>query len=418
MLAIIEPWFSIFMLFCASQAVTGIYLLLKNPDRPYSNKMLALLFLSWGFSCYWFFAFIQGPPFFSKAVTTFIGPMISLTLFPPIYLYIKYLFFEYKSFRNLDHLHFLPVYVFIAFTIYLYWAGNFTIAGMRGHYLYHSRTIICSYIAMIQGPCYFFATNRLMKIRHKKLLQEFSDIERKKLQWLRVINYSFVLIFVIGGISTIFRTTHINPYYLYLGYHFVMGVSLFYITLKIFALPELFSSKARIREVNDSYSSYPITSPITLHLPKNNAPSFPATIKQERIDFIQQEEVEVHIPTVKDEEIAKKLEQVMKQHKLYTNPNISLHDLAKSISETRNSVSNVLNNQIHKTFYDYINELRVEESKKLLSDPDKANYTIEAIAAEAGFKTMSVFYRFFKDIVKTTPTQFRKQISTFAKVLD
>ncbi len=402
------------MLFCASQAVTGIYLLLKGPDMPYSNKMLALLFISWGFSCYWFFAFIQGPPFFSKAVTTFIGPMISLTLFPPIYLYIKYLFYEYKSFRKSDHLHFLPVYIFIVFTIFLFWAGDFTIIGMREHPLYHSRTIVCSYIAMIQGPCYFYATNRLMKIRHKKLLQEFSDIERKKLQWLRVINYSFVLIFVLGGISTIFRTTHINPYYLYLGYHFVMGVSLFYITLKIFALPELFSSKAQISEVSDSYYNYAITAPITLNIPKSVAQTIPIKEEEKSVNFLQQETSDIILPTIKDGEIAKKIEQVMKQHKLYTNPNISLHDLAKSISETRNSVSNALNNQIHKTFYDYINELRVEESKKLLADPHKANYTIEAIAAEAGFKTMSVFYRFFKDIVKVTPSQYRKKTTTYS----
>lgn len=391
MLANLESWFSVFMLFCASQAITGLYLLLREKNRPYANNMLALLFLSWGFSCYWFFAFIQREPFFSRAVTTFIGPMISLTLFPPIFLYIKYLFYEYTSFRKSDHLHFLPVYLFLVFTFYLFWAGGFTIEGMRSHPWYHARTMVSSYIAMIQGPCYFYFTNRIMKIRLKKLLEEYSDIEQKKLQWLKVINYSFVLIFVIGGISTIIKTTHFNPYYLYLGYHFIMGISLFYITIKIFSIPELFTKKPEVL--------------------KNEIPVLNLSYTNDHVTAPEPDTPETNTASIKDGEIIKKLEKVMQEQKLYKDPNINLHDLAYSISETRNSVSNVLNNQLHKSFYDYINELRVEESKKLLSDPKTANYTIEAIAAEAGFKTMSVFYRFFKDLVKTTPSQFRKQIN-------
>ncbi len=422
MLNSIQAWFSVFMLFSASQAVTGIYLLLKEKVKPYANKMLALLFLSWGFSCFWFFAFIQGPPFFSRAVTTFIGPMLSLTLFPPIYLYIKYLFYEYDSFKIKDHFHFLPVYIFIIFTLYLYKEGEFTIAGMRGHSWYHTRTIICSYITMIQGPLYFYATNRILKMRHKKLLEEYSDIEKKKLQWLQIINYSFALIFIIGGVSTIFRTTHINPYYLYLGYHFIMGASLFYITLKIFSVPELFSIKDPHDE-DEHFHEYKPVSTESLSDINNDEKQIDVIALKTSNEFVIEPDSGNHIvenltPSIKDGEIIKKLEKVMLEKKLFKNPNINLHDLAISISETRNSVSTVLNQQLKKTFYDYINELRVEESKVLLSDPKKANYTIEAIAAEAGFKTMSVFYRFFKDIVKTTPTQYRKQISENSQLPD
>ncbi len=423
--------------------------------------MLALLFLSWGFSCYWFFAFIQGAPFFSRPVTTFIGPMISLTLFPPIFLYIKYLFYEYPSFKPRDHLHFLPVYLFIVFTLYLYWAGNFTIAGMRAHPWYHARTMISSYIAMIQGPCYFYATNRIMKIRYKKLLEEYSDIEQKKLHWLKVINYSFVLIFVIGGISTVIKSAHLNPYYLYLGYHFVMGVSLFYITLKVFGIPELFTAKPSPYGANgptrpfrfealsypNPFISYAGTTSQELSGKQQHAVKPPENTKDHngasanladvyRADYSRSnaemavgnitnrnqgdgnQGTENHMPTFKDVEVIQKLEQIMAEQKLYKDPNINLHDLAFAIDETRNSLSSALNHQLNKPFYDYINDLRVEESKKLLSDPKKANYTIEAIAAEAGFKTMSVFYRFFKDIVKVTPTQFRKQVVSATQVIE
>src|SRR5690554_709841 len=129
MLSAIESYFSILMLFGASQAVTGIYLLLKKKRRPFSNNLLALLLFAWGFSCYWFFAFIHMGAFFSVGVTTFIGPMLALTLFPPVYLYVKYLFYEYAKFQRKDHLHFLPIYIYIGFTLFLYFDSDFSIAA-------------------------------------------------------------------------------------------------------------------------------------------------------------------------------------------------------------------------------------------------------------------------------------------------
>ncbi len=111
----------------------------------------------------------------------------------------------------------------------------------------------------------------------------------------------------------------------------------------------------------------------------------------------------------KENEIIAKLEKVMKEQKLYKNPNFSLNDLAGAISESRNAISHALNASLNKTFYNYVNELRIEESKRLLSDENLLHLTIDGIAAESGFKTMSVFYRFFKDVEKVTPAVYRKQ---------
>lgn len=85
-----------------------------------------------------------------------------------------------------------------------------------------------------------------------------------------------------------------------------------------------------------------------------------------------------------------------------------MNDIIEAISESRNAISHALNNIRSKTFYTHINELRVAESKRLLSDRTLLHYAIEGIATESGFKTMSVFYRFFKDTEKMTPAVYRK----------
>ena len=387
--SVIESYFSILMLFGASQAVTGIYLLLKDKHKPFANYMLALLLLVWGFSCYWFFAFIHQGPFFSVTVTTFIGPMLALLLFPPIYLYVKFLFYEHKGFPKSDHLHFLPVYLFIVFTLYLYVDSGFSIPDMRHHEWYHARTLACSYIAMVQGPFYFIMTNRILKLRHQRLKEQYSEIESRKLEWLHVINYSFALVFIIGGISAIIRITYLDPYMLYMAYHAVIAVSIFYITLMIFKSPIIFKNPEPVSKSN-------ITESVVTEIPTMQ----PVT------PTISSSEGQLH---AKETDIIAKIETFMREDKPYKNPNFSLNDLAAAISESRNAISTVLNKSLEKTFYNYINELRIEESKRLLADESLLHFTIEGIAAESGFKAMSVFYRFFKDIEKETPAVYRKK---------
>ncbi|PVW16280.1 helix-turn-helix domain-containing protein [Marixanthomonas spongiae] len=386
----IESYFSLLMLFGASQAVTGIFLLFKDKKRPYSNTLLAVLLLAWGFSCYWFFAFIHQSPFFSVTVTTFIGPMLALTLFPPVFLYAKYLFYEYKGFQKIDHLHFSPIYLYAVFTMYLFIDSDYSILTMRHHDLYKVRQEVCSYLATLLGPFYFIKTSQILKLRQKMLKQEYSEIESRKLKGFQIINYSFALVFIIGGISTIVENTYINPYVLYMAYHAVLAISIFYIVVMIYKYPIVFKRTENAPE------------------PYSNTTSMAEDLKEKSDSHKTQFSNENN--SAKEEVIIAKIEKVMNEQKLYKNQNFSLNNLAEAVSESRNAISHALNNKLNKTFYNYINELRIQESKHLLSDKNLQHYTIEGIAIESGFKTISVFYRFFKDIEKVTPAVYRKKV--------
>ena len=52
----------------------------------------------------------------------------------------------------------------------------------------------------------------------------------------------------------------------------------------------------------------------------------------------------------------------------------------------------------------YLNRLRVEYSVKLIKE--KNNFSIEAIAEEAGFNSRSTFYRAFYKQFGMTPTEY------------
>lgn len=106
-----------------------------------------------------------------------------------------------------------------------------------------------------------------------------------------------------------------------------------------------------------------------------------------------------------------KMERLMQEDKTYLNENLDLRAFANELSVEPNLVSHVLNNHLHKTFFKYINDYRVEEVKRRMGDPVFSHLTILAIAFESGFNSKTSFNRIFKQMTGMTPTQYQKYSS-------
>jgi len=102
------------------------------------------------------------------------------------------------------------------------------------------------------------------------------------------------------------------------------------------------------------------------------------------------------------------LEVFMEENKLYLNADLSLYDLAQRLNVSRHTLTYVLNNEVGKNFFQYINEYRVEEVKQRLKDPRYDDSTVLEIAFDSGFNSKSSFNSLFKQYCSTTPTQYRK----------
>ena len=99
----------------------------------------------------------------------------------------------------------------------------------------------------------------------------------------------------------------------------------------------------------------------------------------------------------------------MEEERGFTNPELSLQSLSESSGFPRYLVTEVLNNRMGTNFFTYVNGLRTQEAKRLLSSPDN-KYSIEAIGFECGFKSRSSFYTFFKKSVGMTPNEFKLSV--------
>lgn len=98
---------------------------------------------------------------------------------------------------------------------------------------------------------------------------------------------------------------------------------------------------------------------------------------------------------------------IMEQEKPYLNPNLTIKDLAKYLGTNRTYLSSYFAHVLHTTFYDYVNSLRIEKKTLPLME-EHPEYTLERIASESGFLSISTFRRSFQKLKGVTPSEYRK----------
>lgn len=104
--------------------------------------------------------------------------------------------------------------------------------------------------------------------------------------------------------------------------------------------------------------------------------------------------------------LLKKLDLALTENELYKNPNLTLTELAKAIQVRSHLLSQLLNDNLNKSFSVFINEYRIETAKTLLKT--NPNLKMEIIAEQSGFNSNSTFYAAFKKVTNTTPAKYAK----------
>ena len=106
-------------------------------------------------------------------------------------------------------------------------------------------------------------------------------------------------------------------------------------------------------------------------------------------------------------EYSDSLERIMRDEKLYLEETLSLRTLAARLKLDANLVSFVLNTVMKKSFYDYVNEFRIDEVKRKIQDPAYQHIKIVEIGFECGFNSKATFNRVFKKCTGKSPSQYK-----------
>ncbi|MBL6448138.1 helix-turn-helix transcriptional regulator [Fulvivirga sp. 29W222] len=110
------------------------------------------------------------------------------------------------------------------------------------------------------------------------------------------------------------------------------------------------------------------------------------------------------IPLQEADELLEKVTQLLEEEALYKDPNLTLAQLAKALSIRPHLLSQLLNDNLNKSFSHFINEFRVREAIELLKS--NRNLKMEIIAEMCGFNSNSTFYAAFKKVTNTTPAKY------------
>lgn len=323
--------------------------------------------------------FSQYPAFFvfSLSSPTMIGPLL--------FLYVKYQT-QNKSFNPKDLFHFIPYCIISLLYVKFYFltSEEKVIVLQQGGRGFKAASYINVQIIYLSGIIYTCWSLFMLWRFRKNLKNEFSNTDRIQFNWLLfliigiIVIWSVLLVFKQDRFISIVSTSFI----LILGYFGISQVNVFQKRYGLMEEEKPLVENENIKEIMPEI--------------KNTS-----EIKYQYSSLSEMESIQIH----------KKLKEVLKDEKPYLNAELTLNDLAKLVGSHSNKVSEVINRYEKKTFYDLINELRIQEFLVKLNLPESNNYTFTSLAYDCGFNSKASFNRNFKKHTNRTPSEYLKDSS-------
>jgi AraC-like DNA-binding protein len=112
-----------------------------------------------------------------------------------------------------------------------------------------------------------------------------------------------------------------------------------------------------------------------------------------------------YLSNIDKEKLRNKIDELMKTEEIFIDDNLTMDKLASLSEVSYHQLSEFINSYYGKNFITFINEFRIKKAKKLLNE--KPEYTILAIAYEAGFNSKSAFNAAFLKITGFTPSEYK-----------
>lgn len=335
--------------------------LVSKRNKSASDKILAGWLAVMGLHLLFFYLFVTGK---NVTMPALLGFELPFPLFhgPFLFLYTASLTGQTKAMK-LGFLHFLPILVcYMMFFDFFFLPSEQKVAVYaakgQGHetVLFINRALI-----MASGVIYFILSLWLLRTHKKNLQNQFSYTEKINLNWLRYLIYSIGLIWVsvfIGPETVTFGITVV--FVIFLGYFGINQVGVF-------------------------------TERPAIQLEPKKEKYQKSSLNEESGQAIHQA-----------------LNSLMREKKLYTNPELTLAELAQALDVHPNNLSQVINTFEQKSFYDYINLMRIEEFKRLAALPENQKFNLLGLARECGFNSKTSFNRNFKNATGQSPTEYLK----------
>jgi AraC-like DNA-binding protein len=220
------------------------------------------------------------------------------------------------------------------------------------------------YLQFVHLAIYLILNSIIIQRYKTALKNEYSSITN--LRWISIFNGLIVVILIFAS-AYLYILFQSDLYTRTLDYIYVVPIGLF-----VYAV------------------SYKLSSQQWLPVTKNERYQSSSLKETEKSNYITQ------------------LEKLMSDEKPFLQNDLRLHHLAELLQVKSHHLSQLINQHYQCSFFDFVNQYRVEAAKKLIQQSPKA--TLLEIAFDAGFNNKTSFVNAFKKFTGQTPSSFRKQL--------
>ncbi len=369
----------------AVQAFFLPLLIFNKKPRATSDYVLAFWFVLMGLALVAYYQEVLGK---ASEFPIFLGltTCIAMLLGPVAYIYVLSIT---RKDQKLSSLHFLHTIPYIVFTVIVF----FKLMVNKGASIEEDRLMIedpeipvfmaLGLFRIFLGPVYLILCLVLLKRHSRKIGEQFSYTDKIDLKWLWQVIWVMTIIWMTVVITNILGNfSEVIP--------MEWGDNLIYIviTAAVFfggfhGIKQQVIFSAQPREFKEKEPQ------------PGNAQYAKSSLKKDE-----------------SQEQLKRLLAFMEEEKPYLDGKLSLNQVAGNLELSPNHLSQVINENLNRNFFDFVNSYRVELVKEKLADPANKKFTILALAYESGFSSKSSFNEVFKKFTEMTPSQYQKQLRT------
>jgi AraC-like DNA-binding protein len=236
-------------------------------------------------------------------------------------------------------------------------------------------------ILPIQGIIYTILTIKTVAEYNRSIKNSYSNIDLINLNWLKYLNLGGTIIWSIVAFITVASAVMLDFAYIDALLNIPLAILIYSIGYMGLRQPEIFLDPSSISPRSEGAAKYQRSG-----LNDENA-----------------------------EEIKRRLLALMTSDKPYLDQDITLQKLAERLKTSSHNLSEVINTKMHQSYYDFINQYRIEEFKNRLADPESERYNLLSIAFDSGFQSKGTFNSIFKKFTGMTPSEYKEKINSPAR---
>jgi len=319
---------------------------------------------------------------YSRFFLNKMGLLIVPLLFGPLlYLYVQSVTTEKADFRSRNWLHFIPFVLFAIYTSIFSYNKMVYNANFFAKDGYLAERIVFGLTFYLSISIYTFLSITILH-RHRKLVKtHFSNLNQKNtLQWLLFVCIVFSIAYILVITSGIFNLFIFNREIIDPDLFSAIGLTLLSFAVSFYG-----------------YRQPPVglTSSIMLASSDTHQTNYP---KYERSSLSEKDMTDQLV----------KIMSYMENEKPYLNGDFTIQDLSDKLNISKHHLTQIINTQLQKNFYNFVNEYRLEEVKNKLKDSRFSHFKIISLAYDSGFNSKSSFNSVFKCQTGMTPSEFMK----------